>query len=148
MNHSSFVFRPSSKRAVLPTTKSSTGQAGEDAAAGYLSRHGCTILTRNWQAHPGEVDIIAQCPGPGSRGAIVLAFIEVRTRHGERGMAEESISHRKAASMVSAAYAYMSAHGIDPDATPWRIDLVALFMRGPDILSINWIQNALEEPSS
>jgi putative endonuclease len=132
----------------LPTEKSATGQTGEDAAAGYLARHGCTILARNWQAHPGEVDIIAECPDADMPGATMLAFIEVRTRHGERGMAEESISPRKAASMVSAAYSYMAAHGIDPDSTLWRIDLVALSMRGNDILSINWVQNALEEPPS
>jgi len=132
----------------LPTDKSSTGQRGEDAAAGYLSRHDCAIFARNWQAHPGEVDIIAQCPDPDRQGATVLAFIEVRTRHGERGMAEESISPRKAASMIAAAYAYMADNAIDSETTPWRIDLVALSMRGPDILSINWIQNALEDPSS
>jgi len=50
--------------------------------------------------------------------------------------------------MVSAAYAFMAAHAIDPDSTPWRIDLVALSMRGSNIVSINWVQNAVEEPSS
>jgi putative endonuclease len=128
----------------LRTERSATGQSGEDAAAGYLARHGCTILTRNWRANPGEVDIIAEC-SDSHGSAPVLAFVEVRTRHGERGMAEESISRRKAASMASAAYAYMAANDIDPESTNWRIDLVAVAMRGMSILSINWIKNALEE---
>jgi putative endonuclease len=126
----------------LPPDRSATGQTGEDAAAGYLARHGCTILARNWRANPGEVDIIAQS---GVEKAGTLIFAEVRTRHGERGMAEESISRRKASSMASAAYAYMVAHNLDPETTAWRIDLVAVAMRGSDIVSINWIQNVLEE---
>ena len=48
-------------------SRSLTGRAGEDAAARYLSNKGCIILARNWQAHPGEVDIIARCP-PGRSG--------------------------------------------------------------------------------
>ncbi|MEO8288078.1 MAG: YraN family protein [Chloroflexota bacterium] len=127
----------------MPADRSSTGQLGEDAAAGYLSRRGCEIITRNWRANPGEVDIIAECTQRAG-GEKTLAFIEVRTRHGERGTAEESISPRKAANMTSAAYAYMAAHGLDPETTPWRIDLVAIAMRGPNIVAIDWIQNALE----
>ena len=132
----------------MTTDRSATGQSGEDAVAGYLMRRGCIIVARNWHANPGEVDIIARCSDAGGLGATALTFIEVRTRHGERGMAEESISPRKAANMVSAAYAYMSANGIDPESTLWRIDLVAVAMRGSDILSINWIKNAVEETSS
>ena len=121
--------------------KGSTGQKGEEAAANYLMRHGCKVITRNWRANPGEVDIIAQCPGPEP----VLTFIEVRTRHGRTGLAEESISKRKATSMVSAAYAYMQARGPDPEVTSWRVDLVAISMSGSNIASINWVRGALDE---
>ena len=121
--------------------KGSTGQKGEELAANYLMRHGCTVLTRNWRANPGEVDIIAECLGPEP----VLAFVEVRTRHGRIGLAEESISRRKATSMVSAAYAYMEAHGIDPEVTHWRVDLIAISMSGSNITSINWVRGALDE---
>ncbi len=121
--------------------KGSTGQKGEELAANYLMRHGCTVLTRNWRANLGEVDIIAECPGPEP----VLAFVEVRTRHGRTGLAEESISKRKATSMMSAAYAYMEAHGIDPEVTYWRVDLIAISIAGPKITSINWVRGALDE---
>ena len=120
--------------------KGSTGQKGEEAAANYLVRHGCTVLTRNWRANPGEVDIIAECPGPEP----VLAFVEVRTRHGRSGLAEESISRRKATSMVSAAYAYMEAQDLDPEVTHWRVDLIAISMSGSNITSINWVRGALD----
>ena len=138
--------------------KSATGRMGEDAAANYLTNRGCIILARNWQAHPGEVDIIARCP-PGRAGfrdrdsgyldesstQLALAFVEVRTRHGRDGLAEESISRRKAASMVSAAFSYMTANNLDPNTTYWRIDLVAVAISGDDLLGINWVQGAIGE---
>ncbi|HET9494784.1 MAG TPA: YraN family protein [Chloroflexia bacterium] len=118
--------------------RAATGREGEDAAARYLEAQGCRVLARNWRANPGEIDIVAECPpGPGEREP-TLAFVEVRTRHGEPGLAEESITPRKAASMAAAAYAYMLAHDIDPEATPWRIDLVAVAVRGTRVLDLNW----------
>ena len=130
-----------------PRETSETGRQGEEIAARYLEGRGCTVLARNWQANPGEVDIVAECPSqsgfnPGGRE---LAFAEVRTRHGRQGLAEESISRRKAGSMVAAAYSYMEAHNLDPEATHWRIDLIAIAMEGSRITSINWIQGALDE---
>lgn len=119
-----------------------TGSLGEQVAARYLARRGCSILARNWQAHPGEIDIIAECPAHMGK---TLVFAEVRTRRGRRGLAEESISRRKAANMASAASSYMVARDLDPEATLWRIDLIAIAMSGPHITSINWIQGAIEE---
>lgn len=131
--------------------RKSTGVRGEEAAALYLRRKGCTILARNWRAKPGEVDIIATCPVRAPAGledvsapATVLAFVEVRTRHGRQGLAEESISERKANSMITAAYAYMSLQGLDPETTPWRIDLLAIAVWGGTMAAINWVQGALE----
>ncbi len=139
----------------MPTDErasSRTGARGEDVAANYLAHHGCRIIARNWRANPGEVDIIAECPPPGvpsgpldSSSEPVLAFVEVRTRHGQAGLAEESISRRKAASMAVAAYAYMSAHDLNPDLTSWRLDLVAIAMSGGNIRSINWVKSAIDE---
>jgi putative endonuclease len=124
----------------------STGRRGEDIAARYLVKHGCTVLARNWRANPGEVDIVARCPPPsGTPGEDELVFVEVRTRHGRPGLAEESISPHKATSMVLAAYAYMDAHTMDPEATPWRVDLIAIAMHGSTITSINWVKNAIGE---
>jgi putative endonuclease len=125
-------------------TKSVTGRKGEDRAASYLASQGCKIVARNWQAHPGEIDIIAECSDEGDGGEPTVAFVEVRTRHGREGLAEESISAKKAASMVSAAYSYMEAHGIDPEVRRWRIDLVSIALEG-NRSGINWIKNAISE---
>ena len=126
-----------------PRPSSITGRKGEDRAAGYLASQGCTILARNWQASPGEIDIILECLEQ-ENGEPTLSFVEVRTRHGREGLAEESISPRKAASMVAAAYAYMQAREIDPETVPWRIDLVSISLEG-NRSTINWIKNAISE---
>ena len=126
-------------------SSASTGRRGEDIAARYLLRQGCTILARNWRANPGEVDIIAECPSLREPSSRELAFIEVRTRHGRPGLAEESISPRKAANMAEAAYAYMAAHDLNPDGTLWRIDLIAISLSAQTITGINWVRGALDE---
>jgi putative endonuclease len=128
---------------------------GESLAANYLVKQGCTILARNWRASPGEIDIVARCPldsgrtgNPGSDlsyepGEDMLAFIEVRTRHGAKGRAEESISRRKAAGMASAALHYIYSHNLDPDSTPWRIDVLAVAVSADGHSTINWVQGAI-----
>lgn len=137
---------PTDKERKLPSTsRGSTGGRGEDAAALYLVRRGCAILARNWRANPGEVDIVAECPTGSVLPQQTLAFVEVRTRRGQRGLAEESISRRKAANMAAAAYSYLEGHGLDPERTPWRIDLIAISMSHSDITSINWVQGAVNE---
>ena len=130
---------------------------GEKLAADYLTKQGCVILARNWRANPGEIDIVARCPLEGMRGLEdgsgllfdhekdTIAFVEVRTRHGEAGRAEKSVSRRKAAGMVSAALQYMAAHNLDPDSTPWRIDVVAVAISGDGLAAINWAQGAIGE---
>lgn len=128
-------------RRIEAEKKKATGRAGEDLAARYLERQGCAILKRNWRANPGEVDIVARCPVEGES---VLLFVEVRTRHGRAGLAEESLSRRKALSMTAAAYAYMSAHDLDPEKVDWRIDLLAISPSG-ELSAVNWVKGAISE---
>jgi Holliday junction resolvase-like predicted endonuclease len=55
------------------------------------------------------------------------AFVEVKTRRAGGsafGAPEESLTKRKAASLVTAAGAYLVSHGLA--AADWRIDLVAV----------------------
>ncbi len=142
-----------------PTASRRTGDMGESLAADYLVKRGCIILARNWRASPGEIDIVARCPidsgranDPGSGllydpGRDMLAFVEVRTRHGATGMAEESISSRKAAGMASAALHYIASHNLDPDSTSWRIDVLAVAISPDGLSTINWVQGAIGEDS-
>ncbi len=47
--------------------------------------------------------------------------------------------------MAAAAYSYMNSQDIDPEITPWRIDLVAISVSGARVQSINWIKGAIDE---
>jgi hypothetical protein len=47
--------------------------------------------------------------------------------------------------MTAAAYAYMAAHDIDPEAVAWRIDLLAIAAGPGGAASVNWLKGALDE---
>ncbi|MDP9022588.1 MAG: YraN family protein [Actinomycetota bacterium] len=101
------------------------GTAGEDLAAAYLRERGYRIAARNWRPHGvqlrGEVDIVAV------RGD-VLAFVEVKTRRGERfGGPLEAVTWRKQARIRALATAYLQQAG----AGRWvvRFDVIGVVTR-------------------
>ncbi|HEY7471318.1 MAG TPA: YraN family protein [Gemmatimonadota bacterium] len=49
------------------------GEAGEEAAAAFLTREGWRILARRWKGAGREIDLVAERDG-------VLALVEVKTR--------------------------------------------------------------------
>lgn len=78
-----------------------TGRQGEDLAAGWLVRHGFTVLHRNWRHGRYEVDIIAGRTN-------VLHFIEVKTRRSSTyGHPEEGVSKKKIEHMLQGASAWL-----------------------------------------
>jgi putative endonuclease len=54
------------------------GRYGEGLAARRLRAAGMTVLDRNWRCRAGEIDIVAQEPGPDR----TLVVCEVKTRRG------------------------------------------------------------------
>jgi putative endonuclease len=112
------------------------GQRGEDVAAAYLREQGYEILARNWRCPAGELDIVAREGGK-------LAFVEVRTRRGDRfGSPEESITPAKQVKLVEVAQTYLQEHNLaDED---WRIDVVAVEIdRRGGVKRLNLIRNAV-----
>jgi putative endonuclease len=94
------------------------GAAGEALAAEWLGRAGLRVLTKNYRAAGGEVDIIAE-----DRDELV--FVEVRTRRrGGLVGPEESLTRRKQQRLLRAAEHYLWA--VNAAERPWRIDLVAI----------------------
>jgi putative endonuclease len=93
------------------------GRAAEDAAARHLERLGYGILTANFRAKGGELDLVA-------RDGDVLAIVEVRYRASDRcGGAAASITHGKRGRIVRAARALLATH--PPLAKlPARFDVV------------------------
>jgi putative endonuclease len=73
------------------------GRAAEGAAARHLEQLGYCILTANFRANGGELDLVAEDDG-------VLAIIEVRYRASDRyGGGAASITHAKRSRIVRAA---------------------------------------------
>lgn len=77
-----------------------------------------SILTRNWRAPEGEVDIVAV-----DRETIV--FVEVKARaSGTYGSPEAAVTERKQRRLQRTAWRYLQAHGqLEAD---WRIDVIAI----------------------
>ena len=93
------------------------GRAAEAAAARHLERSGYRILTANFRAKGGELDLVAEDDG-------VLAIIEVRYRASDRyGGGAASITHSKRSRIVRAAKFLLATH--PPLAKlPARFDVV------------------------
>jgi putative endonuclease len=121
-------------------TKPSTqqvGSAGERLAAEYLISQGYVIRERNWHyGRIGEIDIVAE-------DGASLVFVEVRTRRGEAGMAEESVNVAKQRRLITLAYAWLDEHGLNPDVADWRIDVLAVQLGGAQP-RFSLYQNAIE----
>jgi putative endonuclease len=73
------------------------GRAAETAAARHLERLGYRLITANFRARRGELDLVAQ-------EGDVLAIVEVRYRASDRyGGAAASITHAKRTRIIRAA---------------------------------------------
>lgn len=110
------------------------GRRGEELAATYLEKKGYLILQRNYRNGAGEMDIVAQ-------EGDCLVFVEVRARSTrEYGTPEESITPSKAQRLIEVAQGYLQEQG--ESAKEWRIDLVAIQLRG-DFYRLNHVVNAV-----
>ncbi len=95
------------------------GESGERVAALYLQQRGYRIIERGFRTRAGEIDLVAQ-------DADGLAFIEVRTRHGNgAGSPEESLTAQKRQKLLYVSNQYIASHPEYGDC-PWRIDFVAI----------------------
>ena len=98
------------------------GVRGETFAYWYLRRHGYTIIGRNFTVRgiKGEIDLVGY-DGP------VLAFIEVKTRTGERGaygLPEDAVTSDKRRLLSRMARYFLAERNIR-DA-PCRFDVLAI----------------------
>lgn len=112
------------------------GQAGEELAATWLERQGCTILHRNWTCSLGEIDLIA-------RDETTLMFVEVKARRNlEHGHPLESVTPSKQKKLLRCAQAYLQSRG-DQGLHP-RCDAVGILLN-QDPPEITWVKNAFGE---
>lgn len=110
------------------------GQHAENQACDYLVRQGLKLITRNYRAPVGEIDLIME-------QGIYLVFVEVRFRRSNSfGSAAETIDRRKQAKLIATALHYLQAHRAC-NKRPSRFDVISISNIAN---SIEWIQNAFE----
>ena len=112
------------------------GQAGEDAAAGYLEHRGYVIRHRNWRKGHFELDIVA---AQNSQ----LVVVEVKTRS-NTDFAEpyDAVTPQKIRRTVRAADTYLKQYGID---APVRFDIITV-VGEPGSFVIEHIKEAFYPP--
>ena len=97
--------------------KDPLGERGENVAARYLQRLGYKIITRNFRAPVGEIDIIA-------RDGKTLVFCEVKARESDEPRPEDQVSGEKQHQITKAAKYYLSRFGTPRPAA--RFDVLAV----------------------
>jgi len=118
------------------TTRQQRGQNAEALAANFLRERGYSIIATNWHCRYGEIDIVA-------RQGETIVFVEVRARSlGGTATAFESIGARKQARLTAAAQSYLAAHELDD--SNWRVDAIAVGLRGSADPVIEHVENALD----
>lgn len=126
------------------------GRRGEALAAAYLQAQGLTIRESNWRPTGtalapllrGELDLVAEDP------AGTLIFVEVRSRRGAAGQAEESVTLAKCRQVLALARAYLATHDLHEEQVAWRVDVLAVWFRPQDAPVINWLPGAVDAESA
>lgn len=80
---------------------SEKGKIGEESAEKYLIERGYTLVTRNFKAHPGEIDLVMT-------SGCDLVFIEVKAWKNLSVMdLEQSINWRKRRRIIATSQVFM-----------------------------------------
>ena len=113
-----------------------TGNDAELRACQYLNEQGLELIERNFHCRYGEIDLVM-------REQQTIVFVEVRLRQANSLVtAVQSITPAKQARLVRSAGYYLQHNRIN-EATPARIDVVAITQDDQTHL-FDWIQNAIE----
>ncbi|MBT4160000.1 MAG: YraN family protein [Gammaproteobacteria bacterium] len=111
------------------TNAQEAGRQAEAQAEQFLINHGFKLVTRNYSAKTGEIDLIM------SKDEL-LVFVEVRLRsHGGYGTGADSITHPKQRRIINTAKRYLQS----VRKAPWqsyRFDVVSIGQ------SLDWIPGA------
>lgn len=124
------------------TEKRLLANVGERAAAKHLKKRGYKILEKNYTAHGGEVDIIAE-----NREHTV--FVEVKTRsYAPGGTSREarpaaSVGYEKQEKIIRVAKCYLAYNKKDKRV---RFDIIEVYAdKNGKINQINHIENAFRQ---
>ena len=109
-----------------PSTRAQAGALGEHTAAEFLrTRHGYTIVTRNWHSprdRRDEIDLVC-------RDGDVLVFVEVKARAaGALVNGYLAVDERKKRALRRAVQAYLGL--LTPPPRTFRLDIVEVTLSG------------------
>ena len=117
------------------STAKDAGDQGEAAAAAFLKRRGCEILSAQWKCRFGELDLVARDP------AGMVCFVEVKLRSaGAIGSPREFVDGRKQERLRKAALAWLGENGLD-DASA-RFDVAEVYQGRDGALQVNYLADA------
>lgn len=110
---------------------------GEALAATHLKARGYDILSRNYRAVRGEIDLIA-------RDGDFIVFVEVKTRRSLKfGTPQAAVNIQKQRQISKVALTYLQTHNLF-DA-PCRFDVIAVHLSPQlELLKLEQIENAFE----
>ncbi len=85
------------------------GRRGEAMAAAELEKRGYDIISRNYRAAGGEIDIVAQKAGK-------IYFVEVKSRRGTKfGLPAEAVTAAKRKKIAETALAFLGSRNEDAE---------------------------------
>jgi len=131
------------------TGRRALGRQGEALAAAYLQAQGLVIRDANWRPTGtelapllrGELDLVAM-------DGDTVVFVEVRSRRGAPGLAEESVTPAKRRQVLALARAYLATHDLHEEQVAWRVDVLALRFTAASAPTINWLPGAVDAEES
>lgn len=114
-------------------TGNDKGKLGEKLACDYLVNKGYKIVTCNFSAKVGEIDIVAQ-------NDIYLVFAEVKTRRKNSiATPAEAVNSSKQRKIIKTALIYMMKNKTDKQP---RFDVIEVYMHKSNTPEIYHIENA------
>lgn len=112
------------------------GQDAESLACQALEKAGLALKEKNFQAKPGEIDLIMQDEPH-------LVFVEVRYRKNDsHGDGAATVSRNKQLKIIKTATIYLLEHQLY-DKIPCRFDVVSI-SQNADGFQLDWIKDAFQ----
>jgi putative endonuclease len=117
-------------------TSLQVGNAAESLACDYLQQRGLKLLTRNYRAPYGELDLIMQDHDH-------MVFVEVRfRRHHRYGSGADSVTAAKQDKLIKTALYYLQQHPKQAKH-PVRFDVISMSAADGQT-DVEWIKDAFQ----
>lgn len=135
--------------------KAKIGQIGENLACVFLTKHGYTVIDRNYWQKWGEIDIVAQKVAgnlpDGKVGKTDLRFVEVKTVSREKFLPgdyepEDNMHPWKRQRLRRVIETYLlekeEAGELDEEKVDWQVDAIAVYLdKEGNELRIEWLED-------